>query len=113
MLDTIACKTDISSMRGYQAIYLDLFPEYPQKARNSRIDARDNLLLSRYYYYAHIRGFRFERCLEKLEKEHFISANAIVKRITKHTEVLKSMVAQKITTKILKQQYPHLVWEEL
>lgn len=100
-------------MRGSQSIYGDIFEQSAtvKRGRTKYMVARDRLLLARYYYYASIKGLRFERCLAVLEDEFFIGGQAIVKRITLHAESLKSMVNDNITAKTLKQQYPHLVWE--
>ncbi|MBY0244489.1 MAG: hypothetical protein K2Q03_03440 [Sphingobacteriaceae bacterium] len=78
--------------------------------RNVLIYQRDEALAYRYYYYAEIKRLRFDDCLLKLEKEFFITANVVSRRLVNQTDVVKKLVAQKARATYFKKKYPHFSW---
>lgn len=107
--------------KGYKSIYLSLFNDDIKKEvaavpdRRGRSEElhrkRNELLVSRHYYYTRIAELQYERTLKKLESEFFIAQFTIVKLIAANHDLLKKINADKPPLKYFRTKFPFLVWE--
>lgn len=106
-------------MRGQRTLFEDMFgnkasakiSQDKQRPRNVLMPERNNLLIYRYYYHAHINKMQFEHIMEQLEKEFFIVTARIVVVLTDNDNHLRTIVSQKPEIKELKKLFPHMNWE--
>jgi hypothetical protein len=105
-----------SAMRGKKALYEDLIPSsigepVGQKSqRNTFLDERDEAMVHRYYFHAHICRKRFDDCLLDLSREFFLSHNVITQRLLKKDEDIKGLILEGVQPHELRKKYPHFVW---
>ena len=82
-----------------------------KKGRNKGLmQARNKLLIYRYFYYSKILKLRFDLVLFELQKEFFLSIDTIPRIIEEDLTVLKGLSPKGLTVKGLKELYPHLEW---
>ena len=75
------------------------------------IQSRNAKLAARYYYYAHLVGLHYERCLLYLEKEFDLTTTTISQLITAHNALVFGMRKKELTTQDLAKMYPYLNWQ--
>lgn len=102
-------------MRGKQILYNDIIPssieELGKKSRrNTFIEERDDALAHRYYYHAHLCRRRYDDCLKSLSEEFFLSHNVIIQRLSKRTDLIKSLVSSNVAPVELRKLYGHFNW---
>lgn len=99
------------NMRGKQVLYDNIFPTSLESAAKPDLkERRDDKLAARFYFYAHICRYRYEKCLTNLEHEFDISHTQIIKRLSLRTDYIKDLVNQGTTTKELSRLFPYYNW---
>ena len=104
-------------MRGVQ-LFVNLFNETEtlpacrqSKGRSGELDARRNeLLLHRFYYYGKHTAWRYERILEQLSNEFFITERRIQDIIQEQQEQLRELRQEAPQPAAMRQRWPHLMW---
>lgn len=72
---------------------------------------RDEMLVSRYYYYAKIKSEDYENTLDKLEAETFLTKRTIVYIVLeKNFDFFKHLVSSKPSTTVFRNKFPFMVW---
>ena len=103
-------------MRGQQAITAifpkAIEPKPEQKGhRNVHIDRRDDLLAARFYYYFHLKRWRYDDILSHMEyNEVFITTLVIAQRLTLRADYMKNLLEQNTSTNDLKKMFPAFAW---
>jgi len=103
-------------MRGKTALYDNMIPtsieEVGQKSRrNTFIDDRDDAMAFRYYFYAHLCRCRYDDCLKELSREFFLTHNVIIQRLSRRTDLIRSLVTENKQPAELKKEYGWFRWE--
>jgi hypothetical protein len=112
--------TTATTTRGTQSIFQKLiFEEDAQtpslfgktKGRDAQlIEARNKLLIHRYYYYAKILNLNYFKILETLENEFFIAQRTMSNILMSCDAQLFALKRQAPTVKYFKEMYPFMVW---
>jgi len=76
-------------------------------------DERDNALACRFFYYGHLIGYRYDKCLTELSKEFYLSETVIGQRLMNRQGFIKSLRIEGTTGKDLLTRYPHFNWRHL
>lgn len=107
-------------LRGHRSIFLSLFdepdvlelPSPPErKGRNEvLVQARNEALIHRHYYYAKLKGRQYQDVLTELEREFFISQRTIIDVIMRHGPALRRLHDTKPTIRQMRDRYPFLTW---
>ncbi len=74
------------------------------------VDERNNQLIHRYYYHAHIRCLKYELVLAALQKDFCLSATTVTALIASRSDDAQSLFKAKPTTAHLIKKYPHFNW---
>jgi hypothetical protein len=100
--------------RGQFTLFDNIFSDKPsadlEKKARQTIHFHE-LLAHRYYFYAQIRLFRYDVCLNELAKENFRSTETIIDILSDTRQLVKNVVDTKPSIKELKTKYPWLTWE--
>lgn len=108
-------------MKGHRSIYQSLFDEpapvaelpaaAERRGRSEVLKARqDAMIICRYYYHVKLQEKQYEKALQALEQEVYLSKHTIVKIITRESAHLKMLHQAKPTTKYFQAKYPFLNW---
>jgi hypothetical protein len=110
--------------RGSKSIFSPLFTEEAVIATASEsappgrkgrsqdlIDQRNQLLFSRYYYYAKIIRKQYPDILLLLRQELFIEQRTIIDTLQRHNGELQQLRQQNPDVKYFRHKYPWLVWQ--
>jgi hypothetical protein len=81
-----------------------------QRPRNFFMPERNELLVHRYYFYVKIKNYRYEKCLEELEKDVFITAFTQTKILSACSELLSKIMQEQPSVKELANKFPRLNW---
>lgn len=103
-------------MRGQQSLFNDVFAKKEKKTttqrpRNFFLPERNEALLYRYYYHAEINRYRYDVCLEELEKEFYITSLRIVFVLSENAEKLSEIVNNKPPVNEIAKIFPHFNWK--
>lgn len=86
-------------------------PDTKVKGRSaSKIEARNTLLLHRYYYYGKFTPNRYEIILQSLEAEFFLEQRTIQDIISASLLELRAIKDESPTVKDLRRLYPWMLW---
>lgn len=108
--------------RGQRSIFLSLFQDEASAAitldappeRRGRSEAliikRNELLISRYYYYVKVRRSQYKDALESLENELFITERRIVDVIQHNSKLLRELHEMKPDLQYFRGKYPFMRW---
>ncbi len=101
--------------RGQYSLFNNIFEKVEQedkeiRPRNYFMPLRNQHLTYRYYYYANIRFLRFDKCLEILEQEFYITEARLVVLLNDDTDLLKKIAQEKPSVKELQKKIPHFNW---
>lgn len=110
-----------TTTRGTQSIFQKLIFEDDSntaptlfektKGRDAQlIEARNKLLIHRYYYYAKIQNLNYLKILENLENEFFIAQRTMSNILMSCDTQLFALKRQAPTLKYFKEMYPFMVW---
>lgn len=84
------------------------------KGRNiTLIQHRNQRLVARFYYYSHILGLKFSRCLERLSLEFDLTESRICDLISENTQNIADLENKKISPTELRRAYPFMNWDNL
>jgi hypothetical protein len=103
-------------MRGQQSLFSNIFEvetirvEEKPRPRNYYMPERNLAICYRYYYYAEIECKRYDKCLEFLENEFYITEARIIDVLSECHDSIKLIVAEKPTIKDLQKKIPHFKW---
>lgn len=106
-------------MRGERSIFLSLFNDNvkqittaPERKGRSEdlLNKRNELLVCRHYYYTRIMELQYQRTLEKLENELYLSQRTIIDIINNNHKLLSSINSQKPAAKYFRTRFPFMVW---
>jgi hypothetical protein len=98
-------------MRGSKALYHDVFPSSVKRPKRTALLAkRDTAMTHRYYYYAQLQRLRYDDCLMRLSEEFFITPDVIVQRLQGMHELLRVLIASRMSVADLRKAYPHFSW---
>ncbi|MBD1385735.1 hypothetical protein IDJ75_10635 [Mucilaginibacter rigui] len=101
-------------IRGSQTLTVIFTDEEPKtrKVNGALLDDRDMAMAYRFYYHFNIIRRRFDDVPDILEKEFYISATTVVKKLTENSDMLKDIKDNSPGREQLKQMYPHFNWSE-
>lgn len=108
-------------LRGHRSIFTSLFPEEtkntdvleaPERRGRSEmlILQRNELLISRYYFYAKMQGYQYQASLDIVGAELFLTERTVVDIIQKNRDLLKHINSSKPEVKVFKAKFPFMVW---
>lgn len=103
-------------MKGQQSLFSSIFEVETIKAdekprpRNYYQPERNRALCYRYYYYAEIKFIRYDKCLEYLEQEFYLTEARIIDILSECSDIIKEIVADKPCIKDLQDRIPHFKW---
>lgn len=103
-------------VRGQHSLHTQFFgnttvaPKEKQRPRNFFMPERNQLLVHRYYFYAEIKGYRYDKCLTELEQDMFITETRLSTVLTECMDLLRQIMQTKPTLKQLQRQFPRLNW---
>lgn len=106
-------------MRGQRSLYNSLFPEKVQvqkeisRPRNYFQPERNEAVVYRFYFYAYINDLKYEQCLEKLEREFYLTSSRLIKVLTDSNDMLNRVSNESPSVKELEIKFPHFTWREL
>nr|WP_067054094.1 hypothetical protein [Mucilaginibacter sp. L294] len=101
------------NIRGTQtltAIFTEPEPKL-RKVNGSFLEDRDMAMCYRFYFYYHIIRQRLDDIPNIMEKEFYIGATTIFKRLTANDSLLKDINQNAPTRAQLRKRYPHLNWD--
>lgn len=102
--------------RGTLKIYKNIFNPSTSPSRKSRgrsrtlIAERNQCLVARYYYYGQFSKKTYNKIIEQLSHEFFLSTVTITEIITEHMEVLDRLKEAKPVLSFFSDQWQHLKW---
>jgi hypothetical protein len=104
-------------MRGSLKLFSDLLDKevavmtVTKQGRSSNlIDQRDECLVSRYHYYLNFTEKRYNKILDDLSKEFFISPFTIQERLTENYDHVLKLNSEKPAKQYFAKKWPHFVW---
>jgi len=71
---------------------------------------RNEHLAYRFYYYAEIKFLRYDKCLEALEREFYLTEARLVVVLSGLTDRLREITQEKPDVKTLREKIPHFSW---
>ena len=82
-----------------------------QKGRSKLlVEKRNELLLSRYYYYGYYKNLLYVQILKFLEAEFFIAPDTIANIIQENTDFLQKLRKKELVLYSFRSRWPHLKW---
>lgn len=75
------------------------------------IDRRNELMCNRFYYYQKIKHYHFQKCVESLHEEFFLSQTEITKILRSMAEYLGELRGNQPAIKTLKELAPWMRWD--
>jgi hypothetical protein len=81
-----------------------------QRPRNFFMPDRNLFLVYRYYFYAEIKFYRYDKCLSELEQDVFLTACRITGVLTECSPQLDEVMKQKPTLRELQKKFPRYTW---
>src|SRR6476620_11999031 len=111
-------------MRDSRSIFQTLFndaepqtaelPLPERKGLSEALKQRQNeMIVCRYYFHIKIQGRQYEKALETLEGEIFLSQRTLIDIINKNSLKLKELHQLKPNIKYFRAKYPFLNWDSL
>lgn len=106
-------------MRGQRSLYNKLFPEpvvekrQENRPRNFYLPERNEAVVYRFYYHATIHNLKYEKCLEMLEGEFYITTSRLIKVLTDSDGMLNRVIHESPNVKELESKFPHFAWRVL
>lgn len=103
--------------RGQYSLFTSIFEKDKAQAvettrpRNYFMPLRNEHIAYRWYYWGEIRGLRYDRCLQALEREFYITEARLIVILNGLTEELKQIMEEKPDVKTLRERVPHLNWK--
>lgn len=103
-------------MKGQQSLFSSIFEvetirvEEKPRPRNYYMPERNLAICYRYYYYAEIKFLRYDKCLEYLEQEFYITECRIIDILSECHNSIKAIVVDKPSVKDLQEKIPHFKW---
>ena len=106
-------------MRGVNTLFTDIFDQSKDatpksgKGRNSQLhEARNEALVSRYFYYGNFfdRKFSYEFIVKKVASEFYLSPVTVPEIIEANYNFLVKLKKEQPAIKYFKEKWPHLVW---
>lgn len=105
-------------MRGSNTLFADIFEEETLPAKtgkgrsNTLHDARNEALISRYYYYGKFfeNKLNYNYIITTIAGEFWLSPVTVPEVINANFEILAKLKSEKPALKYFKEKYPHLVW---
>lgn len=76
------------------------------------IGERDQLMVTRFYYYSRLHGYRHEKSLQLLSKDIFLDPESdyMPDRISMHRNLLLQLIEDDVQVPELRRQYPNFNW---
>jgi hypothetical protein len=107
----------MSAVRGTNTLFKEFFEaEQPIKVapkgiiQSTNASRRNECLVDRYFFYGKYYGLSYNRILDELEKEFFISKGTIPDIISDNIDQLRSIKKVAPVRADLKKKWPHLDW---
>lgn len=103
-------------MKGQQSLFSKHFEvetirlDEKPRPRNYYMPERNLAICYRYYYYAEHKFIRYDKCLEFLEKEFYLTEARIIDVLNECSDSIKAIVEAKPTLKDLQEKIPHFRW---
>lgn len=72
---------------------------------------RNKALFHRYFFHAEVNRYRYDVCLEELEKEFFLTSFTIVKIMTAHMNELDRIIEKNPSIADMKKEFPWFNWK--
>lgn len=81
------------------------------KGRNAYlIQYRNQKLVARFYYYSHLLGLKFSRCLENLSIEFDLTESRICDLISEQSQSVSELESKGVSVAELRKTYPFMAW---
>ena len=107
-------------MRGqqtFQSLFSENLPfaqKQEGKGRCADLNAkRDELIISRFYFYTVHTPYRYDLILQSLSDEFFLSIRRIQDVISINSNLMRAVRKEQPSVKYLREKYPHLVWQPI
>ncbi len=102
--------------RGQISIFDSIFTPAPSSSPKEGKKERQTtafyvMIAYRYYYYAEIKKFRLDYCLDQLGTEAFRSPETIIDILRDARDLVKDIVQAQPSIRELRAKYPWLLWE--
>lgn len=102
------------TLKLFKDIFTDDTPAPVEKQKRGRSDVlnakRNECLLDRYFFYGRFTDKRYEKILEELSSEFFLSAVTIPKIVDENLDKLIALKKEKPEKSFFQNKWPHLVW---
>jgi hypothetical protein len=82
-----------------------------QRPRNFFMPERNVLLVHRFYYWSEIKKLRYEKCLQEVEQDLFLSSVRIIAVLNDNYDLLANVMELRPTIKQLSKQFPRMIWQ--
>lgn len=76
------------------------------------LEERNACIVYRYYYHAKIKRMRFEKVIDELRNEFFLSSRTITDIIAKQNDAIKQVFNEKPSLRILSYKFKLFRWSE-
>ena len=103
-------------MRGKQSLFVDIFepsakPIHQKKGRSADLHAKRNeCLIDRFFYYGKYTANRYEKILQTLSNEFFLSVVTIPEVIDDNYAQLIKLKEHQPSKSFFVKKWPHLNW---
>lgn len=92
--------------------HIPILEEKEKKGRSKKLlEARNMLLISRYWFYINYSKLRFEKIMNCLEEEFFLSSARISDIISQDDKIIMNLRNEKPSIKTLSELYPFFKWK--
>jgi hypothetical protein len=100
--------------RGQLTMQLDLPASLPltqKRTRNCFQGKRNEDMLIRYYYYSVYHKFRYEYCIQLLEKEFYLTGITIAELLVKNLNAFNRLADQDPSIEDMRKNCPHFLFK--
>lgn len=95
----------------YKKIFIKDKESTGRKCRNAELYIKRNeLLIARFFYYGQFTNTRYEKILDILSEEFFLTTNTIPRVIQSNQDMLTVLVKAKPVKSFFTKKWPHLNW---
>jgi hypothetical protein len=103
-------------MKGQHSLFSSLFDSEPKqlkavaRPRNFFMPERNRDLIYRYYFYIEIKYMRYDKVLEILEREFYITEARLIDILNENRQAISAVIEAKPTIKDLQKLVTHFNW---
>lgn len=100
-------------MRGKRALYgTEIVADAISKRGRSEslIKQRNEAMVARYYYWAHVKKLKYEECIGNLSLEFYLHERTIIDILIDNSIDISGLVSEKATVQQLKIRFSWFMW---